>query len=81
MVRGARARFNASCALSTTGVAGPDGGTSDKPVGTVWIACGTPEGEWTRKISFPLDRESVMEMSAHTALFLLWSKLRAEPSP
>ncbi len=81
MVRGARARFNAACALSTTGVAGPGGGTPDKPVGTVWIACGTPEGEWTRKISFPLDRESVMEMSAHTALFLLWSKLRAEPAP
>jgi len=77
MVRGARARFNAACALSTTGIAGPDGGTPDKPVGTVWIACGTPEGEWARKISFPLDRLSVMEMSANTALFLLWSKVRA----
>lgn len=77
MVRGARARFGASCALSTTGIAGPDGGTPDKPVGTVWIACGTPEGEWARKISFPLDRLSVMEMSVNTALFLLWSKLRA----
>lgn len=81
MVRGARARFNAACALSTTGVAGPGGGTPEKPVGTVWVACGTPEGEWARKIAFPLDRTSVMEMGANTALFLLWSKLRAEPAP
>ncbi len=81
MVRGARARFNAACALSTTGIAGPDGGTPEKPVGTVWIACGTPEGEWATKISFPLDRESVMTMSANTALFLLWSRLRGSAAP
>lgn len=80
MVRGARARFNAACALSTTGIAGPDGGTPEKPVGTVWLACGTPEGEWARRISFPLDRASVMEMAANTALFLLWSKLVGGPA-
>lgn len=81
MVRGARARFNAACALSTTGIAGPDGGTPEKPVGTVWVACGTPEGEWATRISFPLDRESVMTMSANTALFLLWSRLRGSAAP
>jgi nicotinamide-nucleotide amidase len=79
MARGARARFNASCAMATTGIAGPTGGTEEKPAGTVWIASATPEGERAIKIFFPLDRESVMEFSAHTALFLLWSDLGREP--
>ena len=73
MVRGARARFNASCAVATTGVAGPTGGSPEKPEGTVWVAAGTPEGEWARKLFFPLDRASVMELSANYALTLLWS--------
>ena len=77
MARGARARFNASCAMATTGIAGPSGGTEEKPAGTVWIASATPEGERAVKIFFPLDRESVMEFAAHTALFLLWSDLAA----
>jgi len=73
MVRGARARFNASCAVATTGVAGPTGGSPEKPEGTVWVAAGTPEGEWARKLFFPLDRASVMELSANYGLYLLWS--------
>ncbi len=75
MVRGARARFNASCAVATTGVAGPTGGSPEKPEGTVWVAAGTPEGEWARKLFFPLDRASVMELSANYALYLLWSRV------
>jgi len=78
MVRGARARFNAHCAASTTGIAGPTGGTPEKPVGTVWIAAGTPERERARKIFLPRDRESIMEFAANTALYLLW-KLVTEP--
>ena len=72
MIRGARARFNSHCAVSTTGVAGPTGGTQEKPVGTVWIAAGTPERETARKIFLPLDRRSIMEFAANTALYLLW---------
>jgi nicotinamide-nucleotide amidase len=81
MVRGARARFGASCAAATTGVAGPDGGSPDKPAGTVWIAVGTPEGEWAHRVFLPLDRLSVMEFSAHTALFHLWRRVRGVASP
>lgn len=79
MARGARARFNASCAMATTGIAGPTGGSEDKPAGTVWLASATPMGERAAKIFFPLDRESVMEFAAHTALFLLWSDLAPAP--
>ena len=75
MVRGARARFNASCAVATTGVAGPTGGSPEKPEGTVWVAAGSPEGEWARRLFFPLDRASVMELSANYALYLLWSRV------
>ncbi len=81
MARGARARFGASCALATTGIAGPSGGSLEKPVGTVWIACGTPEGEWARRIFFPLDRASTMELSANTALFMLWRHLKEKDVP
>jgi len=78
MVRGARARFNASCAAATTGIAGPSGGTSEKPVGTVWIAAATPDSEKAVMRSYPVDRKSVMALSANYALFLLWGMLSGE---
>jgi len=78
MVRGVRARFNASCGVATTGVAGPAGGTPEKPVGTVWIAAGTPEGERAMKVFFPLDRASVMELSSNYALYTLWRMVHQE---
>jgi nicotinamide-nucleotide amidase len=72
MARGARSRFGASCAIAITGVAGPDGGTTEKPVGLVHVAAATPEAESARRIHFPLDRASVMELSANYALYTLW---------
>jgi nicotinamide-nucleotide amidase len=73
MARGARARLGADIALATTGVAGPDGGTAEKPVGLVLFALddGT---EKSRVWSFRLegDREAVTQRATVIALNLLW---------
>ena len=56
MAEGVRDLFNADYGLASSGIAGPDGGTNDKPVGTVWIACAGPEGVETRKLQLTQDR-------------------------
>lgn len=71
MAAGARARLGADYALSVTGVAGPDGGTPEKPVGLVYLGCAGPGGTQVRRGSFPGDRESVRTFSATSALHLL----------
>jgi nicotinamide-nucleotide amidase len=56
MAEGVRQLFNADYGLASSGIAGPDGGTADKPVGTVWIGCAGPEGVETRKLQLTQDR-------------------------
>jgi nicotinamide-nucleotide amidase len=75
MAEGARAALQADYALSVTGVAGPDGGTPEKPVGLVYLACTGPEGTRIREGSFPGDRDTVRTFSATTALHLLRESL------
>ncbi|MDD5565073.1 MAG: CinA family nicotinamide mononucleotide deamidase-related protein [Thermoanaerobaculaceae bacterium] len=70
MAAGARA-LGAECALAVTGIAGPDGGSEDKPVGTVHIAAATPRGVRHALHRFPGDRAMVREMTANFALDLL----------
>ncbi len=79
MMRGARERLDAACALSVTGIAGPGGATPTKPVGLVFLAVGTPDHEEVRSIHYPLDRESVTALASHSALFLLWQALGRPP--
>ena len=55
MSTGVRARANATFGLATTGIAGPDGGTADKPVGLVYISCAGPQQVCTEKHIFSGD--------------------------
>jgi nicotinamide-nucleotide amidase len=74
MAKGARERAKVDVALSITGIAGPGGGSPEKPVGTVFIACATPQGTTVEKHLFAGSRERIQEGSAHAALVLLWRK-------
>jgi nicotinamide-nucleotide amidase len=72
MAEGARRASGAEHALATTGIAGPGGGTDEKPVGTVFIALATKLGETiVLKQRFPTDREAFKYLTTQTALDLL----------
>lgn len=71
MAEGARARSGADFALSTTGIAGPSGGTPEKPVGLVWIAASSAERTVTRKLNLRGDRATVRDRAVKHALNLL----------
>jgi nicotinamide-nucleotide amidase len=57
--------------LATSGIAGPDGGTPDKPVGSVWIALAHPNGVESQLFHFPGNRERNINMSVLAALNML----------
>lgn len=71
MSAGARDRSDSTYALSITGIAGPDGGTPAKPVGTVCISLATPTEASVRTFRFSGDREFVRDRSAKMALTML----------
>lgn len=71
LARGVRSRLAVDCAVAVTGVAGPGGGTPDKPVGLVHLYAITPEGEAHQALDFPGDRETIRLRSAVAALHLL----------
>ena len=71
MARGARERFGADVAVAVTGIAGPGGGTVEKPVGLVHLHAVGPSGELARRLDFPGDRETIRLRSAVAALHLV----------
>ncbi|MBK8141527.1 MAG: CinA family nicotinamide mononucleotide deamidase-related protein [Chitinophagaceae bacterium] len=71
MVKGAISKLNVDFALATSGIMGPDGGTDEKPVGTVWIAAGNKEKVDTLKLNLRFDRQRNIGMTATNALNFL----------
>jgi nicotinamide-nucleotide amidase len=71
MADGARRQTHADYALAVTGIAGPSGGTSDKPVGTVFIGLAGPSGTVAERQLNPYDRETFKQVTAQQALELL----------
>lgn len=76
MLQGVLETTGADCALATSGIMGPGGGSEEKPVGTVWIAVGDRETVLAKRLHFRFDRGRNIEMTAQTALTFLFRFLR-----
>jgi nicotinamide-nucleotide amidase len=76
MAEGARTRAASTYALATTGIAGPTGGSDEKPVGTVYIALASKDSKtFAMKFRFLTDRETFKQLASQTAIDLLRRKL------
>jgi len=75
MAEGARRRAKSTYGLSTTGIAGPDGGSKEKPVGTVYVAIAGENQTKIRKLFFPSDRETFKQLVAQVAFEMLRREL------
>jgi PncC family amidohydrolase len=76
MARGARRILETDIAVSISGIAGPGGGTVEKPVGTTWIGLVASDGEWTRQFLFSGDRLQNKSYAADAALQTLFDYLQ-----
>ena len=68
MAHGARARFGASLAASVTGIAGPDGGSVEKPVGLTYVGLASADGVDVRRLQLAGDRQAIREAAAQAVL-------------
>lgn len=75
MANGVKAKLKTDYAIATSGIAGPTGGTPDKPVGTIWIAIAGPWGVKAKKLQLGDNRERNIQMTAIYALNMLRKEL------
>ena len=80
MAAGARERLNVDVAVAVTGVAGPGGGTPEKPVGLVFLHASGPDGDDALRFEFPGERDWIRPRSAVAALHLVRRLLDTEPA-
>ncbi len=78
MAEGIRRRFRTDFGIGITGIAGPEGGTNDKPVGLVFVALATGAGQRVRRFCFEGDRGAVKKASTDEALAMLMEDLQLE---
>ena len=81
MVKGACKSLNTDYAISATGFAGPTGGTKDIPVGTIWLACGSPERQITMKVEEDHGRDINLAIATNKAMQMFLDFLKSEPQP
>jgi len=77
MAQGARRRLGTDVTVALTGIAGPGGGTPEKPVGTIWLGVADAAGEQTRTYAFRGDRETLKLRFSQAGLHALLDALRA----
>jgi nicotinamide-nucleotide amidase len=68
MAKGVRQVSGTTLGLAITGIAGPKGGSEEKPVGTVFIALDCPKGTVSKRYQLPGDRNQIQTLSAHLAI-------------
>ena len=78
MVKGACKALNTDYAISATGFAGPTGGTKDIPVGTIWLACGSPEKQMTMKVEEDHGRDINLAIATNKAMQMFLEFLKSE---
>jgi nicotinamide-nucleotide amidase len=81
MSQGARTRLGADTAVAVTGIAGPGGGSAEKPVGLVFVHAATPSGEDVLRVTLPGDREAIRARATSLSLHLLRRLLTRSDTP